>query len=525
MPVTALVAALGDPRAFAHPVDAVKVIETHISWVLLAGEFAYKIKKPIKLPFLDFGDLASRRFFCLEELRLNRRVAPHLYLDVVPIAGDPPRMDSREGPAIEYAVKMRRFPQSALAAAVAARGELEPAHVDRLAACVAAMHAGAERGLPDGCSDSAALAVAPALENFDEIAGLPAGSEVSRRLALLRDWTAREGRALAAAFATRRREGFVRECHGDLHLGNVAFVGSEPLPFDALEFSPRLRWIDVMSDVAFLVMDLRRRGERRLAARFLNAYLERTGDYEGLRVLRFYLVYRAMVRAKIEAIRAGPLVTAGAVRALGEFHGYLDLARVLAAEDAPALVAMHGPSGSGKTYVSQYLLESLGAVRVRSDVERKRMHGIAPETGAQSAPGEGIYTSGEGRRTYARLADVAAIALAAGFPVVVDATCLERSQRDLLESVAERAHAPLRIVSCAAPIATLRERVRRRAAAGADASDAGLAVLDLQLATRQRLGRDEHAHTLVLETGRDSAWKAALDKLARDLRRDMEAIR
>lgn len=518
MPVTALVAALRDPRAFAHPVDTVQLIETHISWVLLAGEFAYKIKKPVKLPFLDFTGLAERRFFCEEEMRLNRRTAPDLYLGVVAIAGDPPRMESHAEPAIEYAVKMRRFPQEALADAVAARGELQPAHIDRLAARVVAMHAHAAQVDPDGRSDGAALAIAPALENFEEIAGLPAASEVTHRLALLRDWTAREGRALAPDFAARRRDGLVRECHGDLHLGNVVIAGSAPLPFDALEFSPRLRWIDVMSDVAFLVMDLRRRGERRLAARFLNAYLERSGDYEGLRVLRFYLVYRAMVRAKVEAIRAGQLATAGAVRALDAFHGYLDLARALAGEDAPALVAMHGPSGSGKTHVSQYLLESLGAVRVRSDVERKRMHGIAPDDRAQSAPGEGIYASGAGRRAYARLAEVAGIALAAGFPVIVDATCLERSQRDLLESVAARALAPFRIVSCAAPIATLRERVSRRAVAGADASDAGLAVLDLQLATRQSLGREEHAHTLVIETRDDSAWQAALDKLAGALR-------
>jgi uncharacterized protein len=492
----------------------VEVIETHISWVLLAGDFAYKIKKPVKLAFLDFTSLVARRFFCYEELRLNRRTAPGLYLEVVPIAGDPPRIGGR-GEPVDYAVKMRRFPQEALLDAMAARGALEASHIDALAGHVAAMHEDAERAPPDGRWDSERLATEPAFENFSEIEAMALAEGARRLLSVLRQWTIREAAALACEFAARRERRFVRECHGDLHLGNVALVDGRPLAFDAIEFSPRLRWIDVMSDVAFLVMDLMKHGEPRLAARFLNAYLERSGDYEGVRVLRFYLVYRAMVRAKVAAIRADAPA----------FHAYLDVARALAAEGAPALVVMHGPSGSGKTYVSQCLLESMGAVRARSDVERKRMHGFAALEGAASAPGEGVYSQGEGRRAYGRLAEIAAGILEAGFPAVIDATCLERSQRDLFEGVAARARVPLRVVSCAAPLATLRSRVRARTAHRADASDASLAVLDLQLATRQPLGADEHAHAVVLDTTDDAAWKAAVDKLARDLRRDTEVTR
>ena len=514
-----VVSALREPRAYPHESGLVEVVETHISWVFLAGEFAYKVKKPVKLPFLDFSSLDSRRFYCEEELRLNRRTAPALYLGVVPVAGDPLRFGG-EGAPVEYAVKMRRFAPGALLSEVAGAGGLDGAIIDKLAARVAAMHEAAERAPDDAKVESAHRATQPALDNFTEIRRLGVPEAASRRLEVLRHWTELEGQALAAAFAERRARGFVRECHGDLHLGNIAVVDGEPLPFDAIEFSVRLRWGDVMGDVAFVVMDLLRHSQPRLAARFLNAYLERTGDYAGLRVLRFYLVYRAMVRAKIEAIRAGQLAAGSAAHAeaIGQFDLHLALARRLCGDGTPALVVMHGPSGSGKTYVSQRILEELGAVRIRSDVERKRMHGLASLQSSGSAPGEGIYTQGGGRRVYALLAELAGIALQGGFPVVIDATCLERAQRDLFAGVALRAHAPLRIVSCAAPLAILRARVARRNEVGDDASEAGLAVLDLQLAAQQPLGADEHLHAAILETTDEAACDAGLDALARSLR-------
>lgn len=514
----ALVSALREPRAYPHECGHVEVVETHISWVFLAGDFAYKVKKPVKLPFLDFSSLAARRFYCEEELRLNRRTAPGVYLGVVPIAGEPPSFGG-EGPPLDYAVKMRRFAPGALLCEIAAAGGLTDALVDELAARVAAMHEAAERAPADAKLESAQRALQPALDNFVEIRALGVDGD-HRQLDVLHRWTELEGAALTVDFAARRAAGYVRECHGDLHLGNIAVVDGEPLPFDAIEFSVRLRWGDVMSDVAFAVMDLLHHGETRRAARFLNAYLERTGDYEGLRVLRFYLVYRAMVRAKIEIIRAAQhgAGSAANVEALALYRRHLVLARRLCGEGSPALVVMHGPSGSGKTHVSQRLLERLGAVRIRSDIERKRMHGLAAVQSSGSAPGEGIYTHGEGRRVYARLAELAEIGLRAGFPVVVDATCLERAQRDLFAGVAMRAHAPFRIASCAAPIALLRARVGRRQTLGHDASEAGLAVLDLQLAGQQPLGADEHLHAAILETANDTAWSAGVERLAQALR-------
>ena len=500
-----LIEALRDPACYPHAADRVELEETHISWVLLAGDYAYKLKKPVRLPFLDFSTLAARRHFCEEELRLNRRTAPELYLEVVPIVRDAggavrvnPGATARAGaPAepLEYAVKMRRFAAGELADAMARRGALGEAEIDSLAAEIARFHLAAPRaddssawGTPEGVE-------APALANFEQI-GAP--------LDALREWTRREGRRLRPAFAARRAQGFVRECHGDLHLGNVAFIGGRAVPFDCIEFDPALRWIDVMSEVAFLVMDLLAHRLPALAWRLLNAWLEATGDYGGAGVLRYYLVYRAMVRAKIARLR-------GSQEA---FADYAALAGSLAEEGRPRLVLMHGLSGSGKTVAAQKLLETLGAVRVRSDVERKRLHGLAPRARTGAGLSAGIYDEASGRRTYARLAECAALALEAGYPAIVDAAFLERAQREPFLQLAERLGAACVIAHCTAPEATLRRRVAVRAARAQDASEAGLAVLERQLAGNGRLAPGEAELAVTLETETEAGTRAGVDAVA-----------
>jgi aminoglycoside phosphotransferase family enzyme/predicted kinase len=499
-----LIYALRDPGAYPHPAEGVELVETHISWVLLAGEFAYKVKKPIRLPFLDFGTLAARRHFCEEELRLNRRTAPGLYLEVVPVvrSGDGGARIGAAGEPVEYAVKMRRFAAEALADAMARRGALGAAEVDELAAALARFHASAPAADAASSFGLPAAVEAPALGNFDQIeAPDPA---LAARLAALRAWTLREGVRLRPAFAARRERGCVRECHGDLHLGNLAFLEGHAMPFDCIEFDAGLRWIDVMSEVAFLVMDLLAHGLPRLAWRLLNGWLEASGDYEGVGVLRYYLVYRAMVRAKIARIRG----------AAEGFHDLLALAETLAQERRPVLVLMHGVSGSGKTAAAQALLERLGAVRLRSDVERKRLHGLAPLARTQAGPAAGIYDAAAGERTYARLAELAAGVLEAGYPVVVDAAFLEHGQRARLRREAERHGVACVIVQCAASEATLRARVNSREAQGEDASDAGLAVLERQLAAAQPLAPEEQAIAILLDTETAEGRERGLDAVA-----------
>lgn len=510
-----LVSAMRDPARYPHPAGAVETIETHISHVLLAGDYAYKIKKPVDLGFLNFTTLAARKFYCEEELRLNRRFAPKLYLEVVAIGGsfEQPVLGAlvpgTQGSAIEYAVKMRRFPQEALFDRLAAKGELECRHIDALAGVIADFHGGAARAVAADPYGSAAAIEAPMRQNFEQIRALM-GNQIDALIASdtrsgaldeIENWSRRRHAALAPVFEARHAQGFVRECHGDLHLGNVAWVDGAALPFDCIEFNPNLRWIDVMSEVAFLVMDLRMRGRDDFANRFVNAYLEKSGDYAGLAVLDDYLVYRAMVRAKIAAIRAGQPDASEQVRreATADYDAHLALAQRFTKPRRRALVIMHGLSGSGKTFVSQGLVEATGMLRLRSDVERKRLQGMAAEMKSGSGLFTGLYREEATRSTYAELERLARLVLAAGWPSVVDAAFLRRWQRDAFRKLAVELGLPFLIVACEASAEVLRERVRLRAASGRDASEADLAVLDRQMESAEPL--ESEAQVLCVDTG------------------------
>ena len=322
--------------------------------------------------------------------------------------------------------------------------------------------------------------------------------------------------------ARRRGEGFVRECHGDLHLGNIAYCDGELTIFDCIEFNEEMRWIDVMSEVAFTVMDLRDRGRPDFAHRFLNAYLEITGDYDGLSVLRFYLVYRAMVRAKISRLRAEQLVPGDAKSAaLAEYRGYLNIAKQYAQPLRPAIVITHGLAGSGKTTLSQVLLEMIGAVRIRTDVERKRLYSQPAAACDRTGIDAGLYAPEATRETYLRALQLARGATAAGCKVIIDAAFLQRWQRRLFRDLASELAIPFIIVDFVAKGATLRERIGRRLQDAHDASDADLAVLAHQLRTQEPLAPDEQGDTHVYDTHAPlgeaqlpARWHGVLDRLA-----------
>jgi len=469
------------------------VVETHISFVLLDGTFAYKIKKAVDLDFLDFTTLQARQFNCGEELRLNRRLAPSLYLEVVPITGtlDAPVLGG-DGTAIEYAVKMRQFDQEGLLSRVLARGELTPARVDEIAAAVAAFHGETARAAPEAPFGRPAGVMGPVRQNFIQMQEAIGDAGDRAQLEQLLAWTEAEAATLAPVFEQRNRDGFVRECHGDLHLGNIALVDGRATLFDCIEFNPSMRWIDVMNDVGFLVMDLRDHGRPGYAARLLGAYLESTGDYAGLAVLRFYVVYRALVRAKIACLRIAQTTDAGErAKLVEEYRTYLALATAETSPPHLGVVITHGVTGSGKTTRAQEIVESSGAIRIRSDVERKRLMGLDAGARTGSAVGGGAYTSDASRQTYLRLAALAGEIVAAGYPVVVDAAFLERWQRDLLRGTAAGLHVPFAILNCPAPEPVLRARVRQRLEDGHDASEATIDVLEHQLATAEPLAAEE----------------------------------
>ena len=478
---TARVEALIACRGFPRPAGDVQCIETHISWVVLAGDYAYKFKKPLDLGFLDYSTLALRKQACDDELRLNRRTAPEIYLDVVALRGSAaaPRIEG-EGAVLDYAVRMRRFGQGQVFDALLASDALTPALIDTVGVHVAAFHATAAVAPAEGEFGTPQAVHAPALQNIAQIRDYIADPAVHGRLAGLEQWAEAASRRLHDTFASRLAGGWVRECHGDLHLGNIVAMDGQARLFDAIEFNPRLRWTDVIADAAFLVMDLLAHGREDLAGRFLDVWLQETGDYQGLAVLRYYLVYRAMVRAKIAAIRLGQAGSQAADR--DGFMRYLALAERLAVPPQPRLLVGCGVSGSGKSVSSQALVEGAGFIRMRSDVERKRLFGLAPSEASGSSVAGGIYTADASVRTYSRLLMLAADVLEAGYPVFVDATFCRREQRKSFTQLAAGLGIPCLIVWFDAPPELLRRRVVARLQAGTDASEAGLGVLDAQLA-------------------------------------------
>ena len=519
-----LLASLTNPAVYGGDVRRVGLLETHISYVLLTGRYAYKIKKAVNLGFLDFTTLASRKYYCEQELRLNRRLAPAIYLDVVAITGsvDAPAIGG-PGPIIEYAVKMREFPQDALLSRVLARGALTAAQIDTLAADVASFHGGvavAGADAPFGVPDDI---LRRALQNFDQLRPLVDGAAERATLDELSEWTRREFADRLTLFERRRSGGFIRECHGDLHLGNIALVDGELTIFDCIEFDEQLRWIDVMSEVAFTVMELQNRQRADLGYRFLNAYLEITGDYESVGVLRFYLAYRAMVRAKVRRMRAAQL-PAGDDKSLplAEYRGYERLARDYARPPRPAIVITHGLAGCGKTTLSQALLEQIGAVRIRTDVERKRIHGLTSQARSEYGIDADLYSADATQQTYRHACALARSVVSAGHVAIVDATFPKRWQRELFRTLAAELAVPFVIVSFAASETTLRARIARRARDGTDASDATVAVLEHQLRTQEALAADER-HEIVdydaeapLERARSpESWRDVLERIGR----------
>ena len=375
--------------AYPGSVSRIELHETHISWVFLAGEFAYKLKKPVDLGFVDFTTLERRHLFCEEELRLNRRLAPDLYLDVVPITGtaESPRIGG-QGTAIEYCVRMRRFPDDRLLSRLVAAGELLPRHIDALARQVAEFHARipvAEPASRFGTPDSVAEPMRANFSHLDRLDSPEAAALVER----LSAWTEGELTARENEFIVRKQNGFIRECHGDMHLGNMILTDDSVTIFDCIEFNPDLRWIDVASEIAFCTMDLEDRGRPDLAWRFLNGYLEWSGDYAGLALFRLYFVYRALVRAKVTGLRRsqGVLSDEENQRLATELTNYLKLAERSTQSKTPFLAITHGLSGSGKTWGSQAVVERRGAIRLRSDIERKRLAGLSPFESSVSAVG------------------------------------------------------------------------------------------------------------------------------------------
>ena len=510
-----LITALLDPARYPHPVERVELVQTHGAWVLLAGAFAYKIKKPVRFTFMDFSTLGSRRHACETELRVNRRFqlhdrpATHLYLGVLPIVGTEARPawgqagTADDQQAIEFAVQMRRFDEAARLDHVCQRGALTAAHLVGLARRMAAFQAraaAAGTGQPWG---HATAAMRWPRENFVALRSALTAPAEAARVRELSEWTEQRFIAIEPLLSRRRQKERVREGHGDLHLANLVLIEDEVLPFDAIEFNDELRWIDVASDMAFLWMDLLDHGQPGLANVWLSEWLDACGDVSATSVWTFFASYRAGVRAKVATLRAQQQGGAGASdeadASLDEARRYLALAHAMAHPPAPRLVITHGLSGSGKTWASGRWLqaEATGrAIRLRSDVERKRLHGVSPLAASGSGLNAGLYGPQAHTETYASLRSRARLLLQEGWTVLVDAAFLRAAERRAFAELAQAVGCPFHIIACEAPPEVLRERIRARQAGGDDASEATLAVLEQQFGWVEPLTPAERAVTL-----------------------------
>ena len=482
----------------------------------------------MRLPFVDLSSAARRAFFCCEEIRLNRRFAPELYLGVCEITGTGIRAAGAVGPpAIDHAVRLRQFGEGEVLDRLLEHGRVTLPELRNFGRHLARLHA----GLPPAPDAQAwgfpATIQAAMLRNIDECVALAAELGTYPQLDSLRAALAPVATAATALFRERRRGGRVRECHGDLHAGNIVRYGGRLLAFDCLEFEPSFRWIDVAEEVAFLLMDLEVRGRHGHAAAFLSGYLDHSGDYGLCRLLRLYGVHRALVRAKVSAIEARedtaaipgagrrtPGVMGGQGGAPERHRAYVDEARRLLEAPRARMVLMHGLSGSGKTWLATQLAAALGAVHIRSDVERKRLAGLPPQASSRSAPGEGLYSARVDAAVYGRLLECAADVLYAGYPVIVDAAFIRRDDRERFAALAARLGAGLCLVDCHAT-RQLRER-RIIARRGHDASEADLPMLDHQDARAEPIG-DEGYPVISADTERENIAADVADAVARDL--------
>lgn len=512
-----LIKGLLEAKAYPHETGLIQLMETHISWVFLTGQFVYKVKKPVDFGFLDFSTLDKRKFYCQEELRLNQRLAKSWYLDIVPITGtnQQPRIDG-DGIVIDYAVKMKQFPNLETLKEVADKGQLNAGDIDQIAQIIADFHACIDKAAPFSDYGNSQDIKHWFDENFHHIRPLLDDKQALSQLESIATWGNKEWQKQSPLMQQRKQEGYIRECHGDLHLGNMTITEGRVLIFDCIEFNPSLRWIDVISEAAFLMMDLTHLGNDGFAYRFLNHYLQHTGDYKGLALLRYYLVYRAFVRAKVALLRKAQHPSAEIVLQIcAEYAAYANLAERFAKTNPPILMITHGYSGSGKSFYASQLAEHIGAIQIRSDIERKRLFGYQAQAKTYSHVESGVYTLDANRRTYQHLAELAKAVIDAGFSVIVDAAFLKLEQRKIFCKLADECQVKFIILSFQSSEETLSNRIKQRQN---DPSEATIAVLYNQQQSAVPLSSEEASQTVIINTEHNGVLESILGRVGISLR-------
>lgn len=461
------------------PPEDIQVIQTHISTIILCGSQAFKLKRDIKLPFLDYSTLELRRKACEEEYRINIRTAPEMYLDVLAVKGsmENPTLDaSAKAPVIDWLVRMRRFDNKDLFSEKAKKGVLSFQEIGELARHIAAFHDQCavidEKTLQNTKSKEQWL-----LESLEEIrSAVPKNDSILGDCDFLERWSKTFWNNSQHHREMRAAQGFVRECHADLHLGNITIFNGKVMAFDAIDFSPELRQLDTIQEVAFVFMDLQAHKLPQHAWHFLNSYLHANGDYQGLFMLDYYMRYLAIVRAKVallakKHLHDNPLQD-------DAFRRYWTIALSgIAQRTYPMACLIAGLSGSGKSAASSILSRLIGAIWLRADVQRKRLF---PDPSVR-------YTKDASRETYDHLKSTAHNLLQLGFNVIIDATFLEQWSvnlfSDLGKGLPSRTHTIA--INCKAPPDLLKLRVNQRAIQGNDPSEATVQVLEQQILKQQ----------------------------------------
>lgn len=490
--------------AYSHDADTIQCLETHISWIFLTGKFAYKVKKPVALGFVNFSTLALRKHFCEEELRLNRRFAPNLYHEVVTINQRHGELVvDGEGTIVDYAVKMRQFPQDALLSHLCENNKLTDNIIDQVAQKIAKFHLSMDAS--EMSSDSVEAIKHSVFSNLDEILKIPCLPQDKEPLHRIHTHLRQQFPKLIPFFEQRQKSGCIRDCHGDLHLGNIAYIDGEITLFDCIEFNAAFRHIDIICDVAFTLMDLNFRQRTNQANRLLNQYLELTGEYRGLPVLRFYQLHLALVRAKVALIQAnqGQSPPSSHCERYLEFQAYLDLADRFLQAAPPFIILMSGLSGSGKSTVAAQLAHQSGAIRIRSDVERKRIFNLGALDSSSNLTDIDIYSDAATKDTFSHLKNLTTLIIQSGYCCIVDATFIHQDQRSDFIQLSKSLQCSLHIVYCHAKQSTLEKRIEQRALSRRDPSEADISVLHTQIDNLDPFSDEEQQYLYDVDTDTD----------------------
>lgn len=501
-----LIDLLCQPQSYPHPVEVITTIETHISVVFLTGQYAYKLKKPVDFGFLNFTRVEDRERFCLQELRLNRRTAPDLYIDVVPIYINSdhqigflpnPQMGSTTKP-IDFLVKMNQFEPSWVLGRYLNDHQLSAEQEQLLAQRIANLHRNANTVDQESHLGEPETILQPMLDNFPTLFNNCTENYKPRLQALL-DWTHQQFTSHRPLLVERKQQGFVRECHGDLHLDNITLINDVPTLFDGIEFNDEFRWIDGISDLAFLLIDLDFRQQSGFKRRLFSQYMALTSDYAAIKLLSFYRVYRSLVRAKISALRLTQLDSESL-----EFQHYknITLQYIHQAEtdafnqNKPQIILLQGVSGSGKSHFANQLLKQIEALVISSDIERKKLFGIEPTHRVSEQQKRSLYSAEMSQKTYQQLQSLAKQISGLGFSVIVDATFLKAQHRMAFYELASSQGCQCKTIYLETDETTAKLSISQRLAQDTDPSDADVSVMLKQAKVIEPPTQNEHALTL-----------------------------